>query len=69
MPPFLLSPFVKLVLGTASVAAAAKWVAMEWRRINAELDAAQPAPATERADRNRFPTLRRDPRTGDYRPM
>ena len=69
MPPFVLSPLVKWALGAAGAAAAAHWVAKEWRRINAELDAVRPAPVPERAKRNQFPTLRRDPQTGEYRPM
>jgi hypothetical protein len=69
MPPFLMSPLVKWALGAAGAAAAMHWVAKEWRRINDELDAIRPTPAAERVKRNDFPTLRRDPRTGEYRPM
>jgi len=69
MPPLLVSPLVKWAFGAVGAAAAVHWVAKEWRRINDELDAIRPAPATERVKRNDMPTLRRDPRTGEYRPM
>jgi hypothetical protein len=39
----------------------------EWRRVNSELDEAKPARVTD-PERASLPTLRRDPRTGEYRP-
>ena len=39
----------------------------EWRRVNDELDRANPVRVTE-AERAGVPTLRRDPVTGEYRP-
>jgi hypothetical protein len=58
-------PIVVLVLGAVGAIAAAKWIAREARRINAELhpepevlDIAEPDPST----------LRRDPATGVYHP-
>ena len=67
MPPILLSPFVKWTLGAVGAAAFVHWVVREARRINAELDGARPAPVTEHIRREDLPTLRRDPRTGEYR--
>jgi hypothetical protein len=68
MPPILLSSFVKWTLGAVGAAAFVHWVVREARRINAELDEARPAPVTEVIRREDLPTLRRDPRTGEYRP-
>ena len=56
-------------LAAAGAAAAAKLVVKEWQRINAALHAQDAAPATvEKRARESFPMLRRDPRTGVYRP-
>jgi hypothetical protein len=67
MPPILLSPLVKwsfLALGGAMVV---HWVVKEARRINEELDNAKRV-RVPIADQENRPTLRRDPRTGEYRP-
>ena len=69
MPPVLFPQLVKFALGAFGAAAAVHWVVKEARRINAELDRVQPAPAGDPAAREALPTLRRDPRTGDYRVM
>ena len=39
----------------------------EWRRVNDELDRANPVRVSE-SERAGVPTLRRDPVTGEYRP-
>jgi hypothetical protein len=39
------------------------------RRINAELERVKAAPVPDSAARQELPTLRRDPRTGDWRVM
>jgi hypothetical protein len=44
----------------------ARFVANEWRRVNDTLHPAEPAP--DEVVREKFPTLRRDPRSGVYRP-
>jgi hypothetical protein len=67
MPPVFLSPLVKWTLGAVGAATFVHWVVREVRRINAELDEARPVPA-EVIRRKELPTLRRDPRTGEYRP-
>ncbi|MBI2713961.1 MAG: hypothetical protein HYX37_05830 [Rhizobiales bacterium] len=67
MPPILLSPLVKwsfIALGGAMVV---HWVVKEARRINEELDNARRV-RVPIADQENRPTLRRDPRTGEYRP-
>ncbi len=66
MPTFLLSPLVKWTLIAAGGAMVVHWVVMETRRINEELERARRAARI--SDRESMPTLRRDPRTGEYRP-
>jgi hypothetical protein len=44
-----------------------KLISREWQRINGELDQPRPVRVTD-PERARLPTLRRDPRTGEYRP-
>jgi len=67
MPPFVIPPLVKFALGTAGVAAIAAWVLNEIRRINEEIARVQTATIVERAQRATMPTLRRDPRSGEWR--
>ena len=69
MPPLVLSPLVKWTLATLGGAAIIHWVVMEVRRINAELDRVRAVPSVEPLAREALPTLRRDPRTGEYRVM
>jgi hypothetical protein len=66
MPPFLISPLVKVALGVLGAGAVIHWVAKEVRRINQELERVKTGSAI---DRQSLPTLRRDPRTGEFRPM
>ncbi len=69
MGPFIIPPLVKLALGAAGAAAVVHWVVKEVRRINEELDSARRVRVTEKVRRGSIPTLRRDPNTGEYRPM
>jgi hypothetical protein len=39
----------------------------EIRRVNAELDRVKATPAMDPAARRQLPTLRRDPKTGEWR--
>lgn len=66
MPPIVISPLVKWTLGALGAAAVVHWVVKEVRRVNAELDRAK-APVRVNG-RESWPTLRRDPLTGEYRP-
>jgi len=59
MPPVIIA-----ALGAFGAAALVKLLARESRRVNEELDTVRGEAA---ADAPR-PTLRRDPRTGEYRP-
>ena len=69
MPTFVISPLVKLALGALGAGAIAHWVVKEVRRINAELDRMKAAPVIDPAARQALPTLRRDPRSGEWRVM
>jgi hypothetical protein len=66
MPPILLSPLVKWSLAALGGAMIVHWAVKEARRINEELDQARRVKARITDQENR-PTLRRDPRTGEYR--
>jgi hypothetical protein len=66
MPPLLLSPLLKWSLVALGGAVVVHWVVKEARRINEELDNARRV-RVPIADQENRPTLRRDPRTGEYR--
>jgi hypothetical protein len=65
MPQFLIPPIVKWTLGAVGAAAVVHWVVKEVRRVNAELDQAKRRVRV--GERKVYPTLRRDPNTGEYR--
>jgi hypothetical protein len=67
MPPLVISPLVRLALGAVGTGVVLRWVVKEVRRINAELDRVKEG--SDPAARRTFPTLRRDPHTGDWRVM
>lgn len=69
MPPIVIPPLVKFALGALGAAAIVHWVVKEVRRINAELDRVSSTPMADAMARQALPTLRRDPRTGDWRLM
>jgi hypothetical protein len=62
------SPFIAAGLAAAGAAALARFVAKEWQRVNETLHPQEPVPVRENEDRRTLKTLRRDPRTGIYRP-
>jgi hypothetical protein len=66
MPPIFLSPLVKWSLAALGGTMVVHWVIKEARRINEELDAAKRVRVRVTDQENR-PTLRRDPRSGEYR--
>jgi hypothetical protein len=61
-----LPPVIAWTLGAVGAVFISKLLAREWRRVNAELDAREQATASMRPQE--FPTLRRDPQSGVYRP-
>ena len=65
MPPLVISPLVRLALGAVGTGVVLRWVVKEMRRVNAELDRVKAG--SDPAVREAFPTLRRDPRTGEWR--
>ena len=62
-----LPPIIAWTLGAIGAVVVMRLINREWRRINAELDQTRPVRVTD-PERARLPTLRRDPRTGEYRP-
>jgi hypothetical protein len=67
MPPILIPALARIAIGALGAGAAMHWIVKEFRRINAELDRVRKMPPTDASERHTFPTLRRDPRTGDWR--
>lgn len=65
--PFVIPPLVKWAMAAIGGAATVRWVVREIRRVNQELDRVKTAPAMDAANRKSLPTLRRDPRTGEWR--
>ena len=65
MEQFVIPPLVKWTLGALGAAVAVHWVVKEVRRVNEELDQAKARVRV--TDRKIYPTLRRDPHTGEYR--
>jgi hypothetical protein len=61
-------PAVLWILGAVGALAAAKLIAREARRINAELHPGSGHPFSGSPERERVVRLRRDPSTGVYRP-
>jgi hypothetical protein len=68
MPLPAIPPLVMWTMGALGITALARLIVREHRRVNAELDAMRSATVVEKAERARNKTLRRDPRTGVYRP-
>ena len=63
-----MAPVFALAVGLMGAAAIVRWCAKEVHRVNAELDNFRSDPTMEPIDRGSLPTLKRDPRTGEYRP-
>ena len=61
-------PVVALAVGVVGAAALVRWCVKEVRRVNVNLDDVRRRATAETVDRDALPTLRRDPRTGEYRP-
>lgn len=54
-------------LGAVGAVVLVRLLTREWQRVNSELDQAKPVRVSD-PERAGIPTLRRDPRTGEYRP-
>jgi hypothetical protein len=59
-------PVFVLAFGLAGTAIVLRWWMREVKRVNAELDTVRAR--AEPVDRKTLPTLKADPRTGEYRP-
>ena len=59
-------PVYVLALGAIGAVVLVKFFNREWRRVNDELDRANPVRVNE-TERAGLPTLRQDPTTGEYR--
>jgi hypothetical protein len=64
--PIFVPPVIAWAVGAVAAAVLAKLAAKEWRRVNDELHPRQ-ATAND-IPREKLQTLRRDPRSGVYRP-
>ncbi len=64
--PLLFTPLIGWALGALGAVMVAKVVAKEWQRINEELHPGEPI--AEAPARDDIPALRRDPKSGVYRP-
>ena len=67
VPP--LPHLIAWTIGALGVAALIRLVAKEHRRVNANLDEVRTDAIAGKNERARHPTLKRDPRTGIYRPQ
>jgi hypothetical protein len=67
MPPIVISPLIRLALGVVGAGAAMFWAAREMRRLNEEIERVNAATTLDPAARRKLPTLRRDPRTDEWR--
>jgi len=65
MPP--ITPVFGWTAGIVTAVALTRVLIREWRRVNEVLHPRKVA-ANDQVQREAFPTLRRDPRTGVYRP-
>jgi len=63
----MMPPVIAWTLGALGAAVLVKFVVNEARRINAELDEAKAARVADTAGRQSYPTLSRDPASGEYR--
>ena len=61
-------PVVAMALGLMGAAALVRWCIKEVHRVNTELDDVRATSSGEPVDRDMLPKLKRDPRTGEYRP-
>ena len=61
-------PVMIVTIGMVGAAALLRWCVREVHRVNTELDGVRARAQVDPADRKALPTLKRDPRTGEYRP-
>jgi len=68
--PIVIPPVLVWTLGLLGAAVVAKVLAKEWRRVNEDLDAQESLreSLSKAPVREKIPVLRRDPKSGIYRP-
>jgi hypothetical protein len=59
-------PLIVFALGVMGAAVLVRWCVKEVHRVNTELDEVRAQ--VEPSDRDSLPQLKRDPKTGEYRP-
>jgi hypothetical protein len=67
MPPIVFSSIAKVALGMLGAGAVVHWMTKEIRRINDELERVRTGASADAGMRRTFPTLRRDPQSGEWR--
>jgi hypothetical protein len=61
-------PVLAVTLGMLGGVALVRWCVKEVQRVNAELDRMRAQAPLDKVDRNTLPKLKRDPKSGEYRP-
>ena len=61
-------PALVVTLGMVGAAALLRWCVREVQRVTAEVEGLRAPAQVDPVDRKSLPTLKRDPRTGEYRP-
>lgn len=61
-------PALIVTVGMVGAAALVRWCVREVQRVTAEVESMRARAQVDPVDRRTLPTLKRDPRTGEYRP-
>jgi len=61
-------PLLAVTLGMAGAFVLVRWCVREVQRVNSELDGLRGQAPVDAVDRNALPKLKRDPKSGEYRP-
>jgi hypothetical protein len=61
-------PVLALTLGMVGATVLVRWFVKEIQRVNNELDGVRGQAPVDSVDRNALPKLKRDPKSGEYRP-
>jgi hypothetical protein len=61
-------PLLALTLGMLGATVLARWCVKEIQRVNSELNSVRERAPVDSVDRSELPKLKRDPKSGEYRP-
>ena len=61
-------PLLALTLGMVGATVLVRWCAKQVQRVNSQLDGLRGQAPVDAVDRNALPKLKRDPKSGEYRP-